>query len=204
MKMRLDHLAVAAERLDAAVVHVEAALGVKMGPGGHHARFGTHNQLLGLEDELYLEAIAVDPQAKAPPDARWFDLDRFAGPPRLANWICRVADLDAALAVLPGAGRAVDLARGDLRWRMAVPRDGILPFDGMFPALIEWQVAVLPGQTLPGSGCRLRKLDLCHPRAGALAELLAPFLEDERVVFREGDAEMRALFDTANGQRVLT
>ena len=30
------------------------------------------------------------------------------------------------------------LSRGDLRWQMAVPGDGILPFDNMFPALMQW------------------------------------------------------------------
>jgi hypothetical protein len=36
--------------------------------------------------------------------------------------------------LLPGTGIPVDLARGDYRWRMAVPADGRLPFDSLpFP-----------------------------------------------------------------------
>ena len=68
--MRLDHLAVAGETLAEAVAHVEEALGVKMGPGGEHAHFGTHNQLIGLADGLYLEAIAANPVAAALPYPR--------------------------------------------------------------------------------------------------------------------------------------
>ena len=75
--LQLDHLAVAARDLDEGRAVVEAALGVTLQRGGRHARFGTHNLLLGLEDGLYLEVIAIDPDAPGPDEARWFDLDRF-------------------------------------------------------------------------------------------------------------------------------
>lgn len=201
--MRLDHLAVGATTLEEAVAHVEDALGVCMGRGGKHAHFATHNQLIGLEDGLYLEAIAVDPSAPPPEYPRWFDLDGFTGPPRIANWICRVDDLEMALANLPaGAGRPVDLARGDLRWRMAVPPDGKLPCDGAFPALIQWQTDQLPGQTLPSCGLRLARLEIAHPEADWLRQTV-PLAED-RVVFVRGKFAMRALFDGPSGQRQLT
>ena len=149
--MQLDHIAIAGETLEAAVAHVEEALGVPLLPGGKHVHFGTHNQLLGLADGLYLEAIAIDPSAPALDYPRWFDLDRFEGKPRLNNWICRSDDLEAELARLPkGAGRPVALQRGDLRWRMAVPETGILPLSGSFPALIQWDVDVLPGRRSRG------------------------------------------------------
>ena len=168
--MIFDHLAVAGETLEAAVAHVEEALGVKMGPGGQHVHFGTHNRLIGLEDGLYLEAIAIDPDAAPLGYARWFDLDRFAGAPRIGNWICRVDDLEARLRDLPkGAGQPVALTRGDLRWLMAVPEDGILPCDGGFPALIEWQVDKIPGESLPSSGMSVGSVRSGPSRGGVVA-----------------------------------
>ena len=123
--MILDHLAVAGETLEEASVHIEQALGVSLQEGGKHDKFGTHNRLLGLRDGLYLEAIAIDPQASKPQRTRWFDLDRFEGEPCLTNWICRVPDIEAALTVFPnGAGQSVELTRGALRWRMALPPNG--------------------------------------------------------------------------------
>ncbi|MEH6774342.1 MAG: VOC family protein, partial [Cereibacter changlensis] len=98
--IRLDHLAVAAETLDEGVAAVEAALGVTLAGGGQHGHMGTHNRLLGLGD-LYLEVIAVEPAAPAPAWPRWFDLDHFPGPPRLANWVARCDDLDAEIAASP-------------------------------------------------------------------------------------------------------
>lgn len=201
--MRLDHLAVAAESLEAGRAHVEDCLGLHLQPGGQHAHFGTHNLLLGLEDGLYLEVIAIDPEAPAPDRPRWFDLDRFKGCPRLANWICAVQDLDVAVARHPDAGQPVALARGDLRWRMAVPDNGLLPWDNLFPALIEWQGSVHPSARLTPSGARLRRLVVSHPEAVALQAALHADLRDDRVGFEVGAAGLRAEIATPNGVRVL-
>lgn len=197
--MELDHIAVSGETLDEAAAAVEAALGVAMQPGGRHAVFATHNRLLGLADGLYLEAIATDPDAPPPARPRWFGLDRFAGPARLTTWICRVGDMAEA----PGmAGDPVEVARGDLRWTMAVPGDGQLPFDGLFPALIRWHGDLHPAARLAPSGIALRRLVVAHPEAAALRAAL-PGLDDPRLVVEPGPAALMAEFDTPFGTRVL-
>lgn len=202
--LAFDHIAVSGESLAAATAHVEEALGVALQPGGAHAVFHTHNTLLGLEDGLYLEAIAADPEAPRPDRPRWFDLDRFTGPPRLTNWICRAPDLDAALAGLAmDLGAPVDLQRGDLRWRMAVPASGILPFDNCAPALIQWQTEAHPATRLAPAGVRLRRLTVIHPQARALESALAAVLRDARIVFETGPAALAAQFDTPHGPRSL-
>ncbi|MCB1312050.1 MAG: VOC family protein [Sedimentitalea sp.] len=201
--MQLDHIAVAGATLEEATGAVESALGVTMQPGGRHDVFGTHNRLLGLDGGLYLEAIAIDPAEPRPERPRWFDLDRFDGPARLTNWICRTDDLDETLTALPGAGVPVDLRRGELRWQMAVPQDGRLPFDNLHPALIAWQTDAHPGASLPASGCALHRLVVRHPEAEALAALLAPIFADPRVVFETGPAALIAEIDTPRGRRVL-
>jgi hypothetical protein len=202
--MQLDHLAVSGETLEEAAAAVEAALGLPMLPGGQHDVFITHNRLLGLADGLYLEAIAADPTRPAPDRPRWFDLDSFAGPARLTNWICATDDLDALLAALPvDAGTPVALSRGELRWRMAVPADGRLPFDNLFPPLIEWQAGLHPAKRLPDSGCRLRRMIVSHPEALALRDLLAPHLSDNRLIFEPGPAALRAEIETPHGLRLL-
>ncbi|WP_299561236.1 VOC family protein [uncultured Sulfitobacter sp.] len=200
----LDHLAVAGETLAAATRYVEETLGVPVQDGGAHAVFHTHNSLLGLADGLYLEAIAINPDAPTPERARWFDLDRFAGQARLTNWICRCDDLDRTLADLPYGFRApVDLHRGDLRWRMAVPRNGILPFDNCAPALIEWQSGGHPAEGLAQAGCTLERLEVSHPRAAELRAILAPLLADARVVIAQGAARLRAHIATPQGSATL-
>ena len=203
MRLDLDHLAVSAATLAQGVALIEALLGVQPAPGGVHPRMGTHNRLLSLGPGLYLEVIAIDPAAANPEHPRWFGLDRFEGPPRLTNWICRTDDLDAALGAAPKAmGPAVALSRGDFRWRFAVPPGGILPFDDAHPALIQWQGPAHPAQALPDSGCRLRRLVVTHPQALALRQALAA-LTDPRVEIVAGDTAMMAEIDTPSGLRVL-
>lgn len=202
--LTLDHIAVSAMSLDEATEACEAALGVPLRQGGRHEVFSTHNTLLGLSDGLYLEAIAADADAPVPQRPRWFDLDNFTGPARLTNWICRTDDLDRILSKMTdGAGFPVDLNRGDLRWRMAVPASGRLPFDNMHPALIQWQTPQHPSRVLGDSGCRLRRLVVRHPDAKILQDLLAPVFADERVVFDTAPAGLTAQFDTPHGPRVL-
>jgi hypothetical protein len=205
MILALDHLAISAETLEAGADWVERSLGLPLSPGGQHPHMATHNRLLSLGD-LYLEVIAIDPKAPKPAWPRWFDLDRFRGPPRLTNWICRTADLDAALAVAPpGTGTATDLARGDYRWRFAIPASGRLPFDNCFPALIQWQGHLHPAQALPDQGVRLRRLEITHPDAQGLQTSLRGQLPDPRVHIMPGPYPgFRATLDTPKGLRVLT
>ncbi len=200
----LDHLAVAASSLEEGREHVESVLGVPLQRGGQHAHFGTQNLLLGLEDGLYLEVIAVDPEAEPPTYPRWFDLDRFTGEPRLQTWIARTDNLYEFVYKFPDSGEPVALSRGDLRWKMAVPLNGILPHDNLFPAVIEWQGTAHPAERLTPSGCSLRRVILSHPQAEVLGQRLAPVLSEERVVFEQGPRAIVAEFDTPNGVRVLT
>lgn len=165
----LDHIVIAAETLADGAAHVQAALEVELSGIGVHDLMGTHNRLLSLGPGLYLEVIAIDPDAAPPAQARWFDLDRFRGPPVLSNWIVRTDDLAAALGVAPpGMGVPISFARGPYLWQMGVPPDGRLPFDGAAPALIEWESAQHPSERLPDQGCRLEALIVEHPEAEAL------------------------------------
>ncbi len=182
---------------------VEAALGVMLSAIGQHSHMGTHNRLLGLGPDLYLEVIAVDPDAPRPDWPRWFDLDRFTGPPRITNWVCRTDDLDAALAAAPeGAGIATPLSRGDFRWRIGIPATGVLPFADAHPALIEWQGDLHPAQRLPDQGIRLTRFEVACPDADPLRASVD--VDDARVGFATGPNGFRATFDTPRGVRVLT
>ncbi len=201
----VDHLAVTAATLDAAVALTEEALGLALAPGGRHPDFGTWNRLLSLGPGEYLEAIAIDPGAPSPGRARWFGLDDWTGPAALTHWICRTGDLEAALAAFPeGAGDPVDLERGDYRWRMTVPETGHLPFQAACPALIQWQGDRHPASALPDAGCRLHRLEIAHPEALALRAVLDPVLSDPRIAIVPGaEKALRAEIDTPHGRRVL-
>lgn len=198
--LKLDHLAVACTSLDEGTAWVEEQLGVKLQPGGQHARYGTHNTLMGLADGLYFEVIAKDPDAVPEAGHAWFGLDDFTGSPRLANWICQTDDFSAAPADV-GAPRA--LTRGDLSWQITVPDDGSLPFGGAYPTLIQWAEGTRhPAERLPDSGCRLLRFDVTHPQAVTLSQMMG--LDDARVHLVEGAFSMTATFETPSGIRTLS
>ena len=80
--MFIDHLVISGETLEEAVDYVESSLDIRMQEGGRHELFGTHNKLLALDNGLYLECIAVAPNAKKPKHPRSYKLDNFFGKPR--------------------------------------------------------------------------------------------------------------------------
>ncbi|SPJ24233.1 VOC family protein [Palleronia abyssalis] len=164
--MNIDHIVITAPDLDTGAEAVHEALGVAPVQGGKHSLMGTHNRLLSLGPDMYLEVIAVDPDAPDPGRPRWFAMDRFSGPPRLTNWAAQADDMTRALAEAPmGMGELTSLTRGDLSWQMAIPPSGELPFDGVLPMLLSWQGRTAADLLSP-SGCRLQRLILTHPRAG--------------------------------------
>jgi catechol 2,3-dioxygenase-like lactoylglutathione lyase family enzyme len=183
--LRLDHIAVAADTLDAGVAYVEDALGVKVQPGGQHLFMGTHNCLLRLGAGEYLEVIAVDPALPAPDRARWFGLDHPVGRPRVVHWIVGVDDIARAVKTIPYAEQTVvDAQRGDLKWKITIPDDGHLPFDGAFPTLIEWPKGPHVSERMNDMGCRMERLQISHPQAKMLQVALKSHLSDQRIVFQ--------------------
>jgi len=159
----LDHLVVAARSLDEGDAWIEERVGVLPVPGGKHTTMGTHNRLLSLGPERYLEVISIDPQAPAPERPRWFELDtpamqaRLSLGPALVHWVERTGDLEAVLAGYVTPVRIVPFTRGALRWRMVLTPDGSFPRGGTLPTLIQWEGGH-PCDFLPDSGVRLEHL----------------------------------------------
>ena len=202
--LTLDHIAIACETLEEGVDYVETVLGVPMAGGGKHPLFGTHNRLLGL-GEIYLEVIAVDPITGTVPRCRWFDLDRFCGPPRLTNWICKTNEVTTDLSrALAGTGPMVEVSREDLKWHITVPENGRLPLDGCAPALIDWGDFPSPATRLPDQGCGLRRLKITHPESDKLQQFTQDRLKDPRVVVEPAEQpSFEVQIDTPWGMKCL-
>jgi len=169
----IDHIVLGARSLEEGAAFVERLLGVKPQPGGRHEGAGTHNMLLGLGPDCYLEVIAPDPSQPEPPHPRLFDLDDAAtrtmleSEPRLLSWVARTTAMDTLMARLGPRGGAVrEMQRGDLHWRMAIPPQR-QDMDNLIPALIEWK-GERAGKRLRDSHFRLTALEAEHPEAAQL------------------------------------
>ncbi|HET9250949.1 MAG TPA: VOC family protein [Candidatus Eisenbacteria bacterium] len=177
MKTVLDHIVIACAGLAQGSAWLREKLGVEPEEGGKHATMGTHNRLLRLGARQYLELLAVDPDADPPDHPRWFGLDergireRAAREPFLLTWVAATDDLDEATARVPELGAAQELSRGALRWRIALPEGGVLPFDGVLPAVIQW-VEGHPCDRLEDRGCEILSLEWRHPSASDIAMTL--------------------------------
>ena len=151
--LKLDHIVISSESLEDGQTFIEDSLGIKAETGGEHRLFGTHNKLISLGTS-YLEVISISPDLIAERTPRWFNLDNFTGYPRITNWVCS-ADFSRFVPrdLMPKIGDILDLSRGSLRWSLTVPKDGILPFEGFAPALIDWGASKHPSK-------RLKKMDV--------------------------------------------
>lgn len=209
---KLDHLVVAAGSLEAGRDYVEDLLGVETQPGGRHEAMGTHNRLLRLGDDQYLEIIAVDPESDPPPRPRWFALDepamqsRLRSAPMLVTWVARTGAIQQAASRPPYDSFEIgDMQRGDLRWRMTFTPDGGLVDEGVVPLLIEWQAGGMPPHRLPDSGCVLERLTLRSPRAADVEETLKALGLDDVGVEQAAKAGLAAVIRTpARGEVVLS
>jgi hypothetical protein len=171
----IDHITVTAPSLEAGVDYVARALGVAPSMGGKHPRMGTHNCLLKLGDTMFLEVIAIDPDAPPPDRPRWFALDAMASQqqPRLAMWVARTSDIHSAVREAPrSVGKVEPMSRGPLNWLISIPEDGSLPFDGIAPTLIQWHTDRHPASGMPDLGCSLIRLEGVHPQADRINQML--------------------------------
>ena len=193
MTLTLDHIVVAAPSLEAGVDHVRELTGLEMGPGGEHPLMGTHNRLLRLGADSFLEVIAVNPDAPAPDRPRWFGLDQPVQKPHLAHWVLRCSDMTTMLPDMPGLlGPAIPVTRGDLSWLLTVPEDGRLPLDGAMPSILEWKADPLPPTQMQGGEAELLSLTVQHPDAAWIGAQLAARLIDPRIRFFPGPHFMAA------------
>lgn len=209
-----DHLVIGAATLEQGLAYIAEKLGVKPPFGGKHPLMGTHNRLMRLGDDCFLEIIAIDPEAKRPLHPRWFGLDdphvrsSLVQSPRLLTWVVNCEDITATLSnPVMSFGSPQPLSRGDLRWYFGVPDDGRLLAGGMLPYIISWQTESHPAAGMSDQGCSLKKLKIHTPvqdwTLQQLEDINARDLVEVELVDEMSTPFLEAEIQTPSGVRTL-
>jgi glyoxalase-like protein len=174
---------------------------------------GTHNHLLQLGDTVYLEIVALDPEADGPGRPRWFGLDDrkkvrsdWEEGRRLRGWVARTNAIDAVIAGGGGVfGEKVPLPAVNSSFDFAIPHDGSLPLDGAAPSIIDRRGKPRSMAAIADLGARLRSFTLEHPDPAAVEALYRAMSVDRPPAIVGGRRlRYRAQIETASGLKELT
>ena len=203
--MLIDHLVYAAPDLPAAVADVEERFGVRAQAGGKHAGLGTHNALLALGPQTYLEIIAPDPEQPEPSMPRSFSVDGLSHG-GLVSWALACDDIDAAVAGARGHGydpgtvadgQRIGPTGTVLRWRLTLNA----MTGGLIPFLISWGDTKHPARSAP-HGLTLEAFHIEHPDPPSLAPPLTALGADVEIR-PAAAAALVARLSGPNGSKVL-
>jgi hypothetical protein len=211
--LKLDHLTVIAPTLAEGVAHVRSCLGLDVPFGQRHGYMGTHNHLLQLGGEVYLEIVALDPDGVPPGRARWFGLDDqkavradWDAGRRLRGWVARTDTIDTVLAGRSYVfGRKVSLPWSEPSFAFAIPDNGSLPLGGAAPSIIDRRGKPRAMAAIADLGARLRSFTLEHPDPAGISKLYRDLAIDRPPAVVPGDSiRYRARIETPAGVKELS
>jgi len=212
---KLDHIVVAAHSLEQGVEYLRETLGVELPKGGFHQTMGTHNHLMQLGNQVYLELIAINPSARVPKHPRWFGLDdrlmreRLKHQPALITWVMNTHDIQAVKQQAQfDIGEPSKLQRDSLSWEIALTDDGRLLGNGLLPYVIQWHSSPHPSNAMADLGCRIQSLHIYHNRVAWLREKLDSLGALHLVEIHEIDdsqaSYLSAIIETPSGVKTLS
>ena len=210
MKSRIDHIVIGATNLISGTKTLETKLSTKFSPGGEHQIMGTHNKLLKLQSNIYLEVIANNPNVSKPSRQRWFSLDessikeKIKKSPRLLCWVLEVDNIEDTVKKCGyNPGEILQLSRDELTWKVTVPSNGKLVENGVLPVLIEWPSNQHPSKKLNNSKVSINKISLFHPEPYKIKSIISNLIESDLIHVSEGFPKMELILTTQNEKVVI-
>ena len=144
---KLDHIVFGALTLDEGTEFVESILKSKLSDIGYHKDMGTHNRVIRISDEVYLEVVSIDPQKSNLKNRKWFNLDnsnlqsKLKNSPQIIGYVIEKNDISISKYYDP----FFEASRASYRWQFAMPtyQNNILDSEiiemGIIPSLICWK-----------------------------------------------------------------
>ena len=144
---KLDHIVFGARSLEEGTNFIEKKLDIKLSEVGYHDFMGTHNRVVKVDKDVYLEVIAIDPSSKSPNENRWFNLDnpilqkKLEYSPQMIGYVIETKDKE----ILKHFCAPIKASRGNYKWNFAMPSlesnflNKELIENGIIPSLINWK-----------------------------------------------------------------
>ncbi len=144
---KLDHIVLGACSLEKGTEFVENILQAKLSDIGYHKDMGTHNRVIRINNEIYFEVIAINPEMKNFKHKRWFNLDnpnlqlKLKKVPQIIGYVVEISNKIPFEYYDP----FFNASRSNYRWQFAMPnyKNNILDNEiletGIIPSLISWK-----------------------------------------------------------------
>ena len=210
MNSRIDHIVIGAGNLISGTKILETKLSTKFSPGGEHQMMGTHNNLLKLQSNIYLEVIANNPNVNNPSCPKWFSLgeertkEKIQFSPRALCWVLKVDNIENTVKQCGyNPGEILQLSRGDLTWKITVPSNGMLVDNGVLPALIEWPSSQHPSKKLSNNNISINTLSLFHPEPSKVTDILSNLIKSDLIRISAGVPKIELILTTENGEVLI-
>ena len=178
---QVDHLVYCVPHLPEGIARLETLLGVKAVIGGVHKTKGTHNALISLGHQCYLEVLAIDPSSQVE-GPRWMGID-YISKPKLTRWAVQSESIQQDANIFQSYNANLSqVSQGQrqtpdgqlLKWAMTLP--SAHPEIELMPFLIDWSESQHhPADNLPKQ-CSLANLILSGPKNKVLKDGLENLL----------------------------
>jgi len=172
--LHLDHILYAVPNLEKGIEDFEKLTGVRPAYGGKHTNLGTHNALVSLGKEVYLELIAPDPNQNIPLKNIVFNIGKIKVP-KIITWAVRSANINELGAKIKIAeiqdGKRIKEDGTLLKWKTAEITE-FADTSGMVPFVIQWDQTPHPASTSP-VGCNLLEFSAEHPSPNQFTKLVS-------------------------------
>ena len=144
---KLDHIVFGAITLEEGTELVENILQAKLSDIGYHKDMGTHNRVIRISEEVYLEVVSIDPQSRNLKNRKWFNLDnlnlqtKLQKSPQIIGYVIENNDINLSKYYDP----FFEASRANYKWQFAMPtyKNNIIDSEiiktGIIPSLISWK-----------------------------------------------------------------
>ena len=144
---KLDHIVFGALTLEEGTEFVESVLQAKLSDIGYHKNMGTHNRVIRISENVYLEVVSIDPQSRNLKNRKWFNLDnsnlqtKLKKTPQIIGYVIENNDPNISKYYDP----FFESSRDNYKWQFAMPTyksniiDSKIINAGIIPSLISWK-----------------------------------------------------------------